>query len=631
MNLKAKEPIDLVPGTLLKDGRYIIGEQVGAGGFGIVYKAWDTKLETIVAIKEFFVSRLMTRAEGLKEVIVSQKSIEEFRYRKQRFLAEARTMARFGTHKNITNVLEFFEENGTAYIVMELLEGMTLSDYLKQCGGKLDYEFAVEIALEVGNALKSMHENNIIHKDVAPDNIFICSGREIRIKLMDFGAARLADSTDEVIDIILKPGYSPPEQYDKTGSIGPWTDIYALGATLYAILTGVKPDESTNRKTQDLVLPPAQLNPDISENLNNTIMKAMALEPHLRFRNMEELIAAIKGERKVIPLVAEKKRRNLRRALGIIAVCLVIAIGILASLGMFTARQEEVALKPASIAVWFSVGEESDEVQAMETVKADFEATFPGVILELTAIPEEEYEAVLKQAAESGEMPQLFESSGISRDILDRAEDLDKVLVSDQFRTALFLDQYQEYYPDHKQLPLAIEVPMAFVITRGAVGLEYPETYFSAPEDFGADTVLSIDSRCRELVEENFPGITGAPEDEFFNREQNASPVLLSSTMRINEIRDQVTGYTKKYVYCNAEQIRCRYIYEWSIGAGMPEQKEASERLLSWMLGNVYQDILMISRCQDGQIPVHPTSFQTKTENSKLSPLRSVRDRFVFH
>ena len=121
--------IHLAPGTILAE-RYILGTAVGAGGFGIVYRAWDSKLETIVAVKEFFVTRLMTRAEGLKGVIVNKKSQMEFDYRKERFLAEARTMARFGAHRNIPNVFEFFEENGTAYIVMELLQGYPLNDYI---------------------------------------------------------------------------------------------------------------------------------------------------------------------------------------------------------------------------------------------------------------------------------------------------------------------------------------------------------------------------------------------------------------------------------------------------------------------------------------------------------------------
>ncbi len=145
------EPVHLAPGTVLA-GRYILGTAVGSGGFGIVYRAWDSKLETVVAVKEFFVARLVTRAKGTKEIIVTKKSLPEFQYRKERFLAEARNMAKFGAHRSIPNVFEFFEENGTAYIVMEFLSGMALNNYMTQAGGRIDIDFAVMIAGEVANA-----------------------------------------------------------------------------------------------------------------------------------------------------------------------------------------------------------------------------------------------------------------------------------------------------------------------------------------------------------------------------------------------------------------------------------------------------------------------------------------------
>lgn len=153
---KPLEAIHLMPGTLLEN-RYIIGTAVGSGGFGIIYKAWDSKLQTIVAVKEFFASRLMTRAVGKCNVIVNKKSSAEFEYRKKRFLAEARNMAKFGAHRSIPNVFEFFEENGTAYIVMELLSGQGLNTYLHNSGGKVELDFALYIANEVGNALISLH------------------------------------------------------------------------------------------------------------------------------------------------------------------------------------------------------------------------------------------------------------------------------------------------------------------------------------------------------------------------------------------------------------------------------------------------------------------------------------------
>jgi serine/threonine protein kinase len=228
------------------------------------------------------------------------------------------------------------------------------------------------IANEVGNALKSLHEQNIVHRDVAPDNIYICSGKDIKIKLMDLGAAKLADSTDEVIDIILKPGYSPTEQYDNSKNIGPLTDIYALGATLYVMLTGVKPDESTNRKINDEVVYPHVINPDISENLSNAIMKAMAIEKHMRFKTVQDFLSAINGERKIIPLAKEKKRKHLKRFFGITAACLALVVGSIFVYNTYQNKQKEQFLDPADIVVWYSLAEGSSEKDAMQAIKSDF-------------------------------------------------------------------------------------------------------------------------------------------------------------------------------------------------------------------------------------------------------------------
>ena len=141
-----KEQIYLDPGTMLAN-RYLIGESIGAGGFGVVYRAWDYKLETVVAIKEYFPTGIVTRAKGNPELIVLGKRRDEYEYRKKRFLLEARSMAKFGKHRNIPNVFEFFEANQSAYIVMELLEGIQLNDYVKdQPDGRVSVDFAVYLA-----------------------------------------------------------------------------------------------------------------------------------------------------------------------------------------------------------------------------------------------------------------------------------------------------------------------------------------------------------------------------------------------------------------------------------------------------------------------------------------------------
>ena len=623
------EPVHLAPGTVLA-GRYILGTAVGSGGFGIVYRAWDSKLETVVAVKEFFVARLVTRAKGTKEIIVTKKSLPEFQYRKERFLAEARNMAKFGAHRSIPNVFEFFEENGTAYIVMEFLSGMALNNYMTQAGGRIDIDFAVMIAGEVANALKSLHEQHIIHRDVAPDNIFICEGKDLKIKLMDLGAAKLADTSDDVIDIILKPGYSPAEQYDNTNNIGPWTDIYALGATLYMMVTGIKPDEATNRKINDQVVPPIAVNPLVSENLNNTIMRAMAVEPHLRFQTVDDFLAALNGEKKVISLEEERKKRKRKRLIGIAAACIVLAV-----VGFFVGRtysnrRSEEELKPADISVWFAVKEDSSEEEAMKAVIADFIEKNPNVSVEYKAFPEKEYRAALASAAKEGRMPTLFESSDLPDELLSDTIDLDAVLNSEQAGECLFLDQYKKYYDDKNRMPLGIEVPVAFVITNGPAAIDYSDSYFTSLKDFGSDTKIAVDDRFLPMLEANFGRLNREARSTFMDTEKLTSPVMLSSTMEINEIRSLMIRFEKTYVYYKANEISCRFVYEWSISESETDEQNAALRLLSWMLGNVYQQYLMVKEASDGQIPVNKECFAEKIKIRNLEPIEEIYDSFSF-
>ena len=620
-------PTHLLPGTVLA-GRYYIGKAVGSGGFGIIYKAFDMKLESVVAVKEFFIGRMMTRAAGEDTVIVSKKSRQEFEYRKRRFLAEARNMAKFGDSRFIPNVFEYFEANGTAYIVMELLEGETLNTYIAD-KGRIDMQFAIYIATEVGNALSALHEHKIVHRDVAPDNIFICSDKDKHVKLLDLGAAKLADSSDDVIDIILKPGYSPVEQYDSMENAGPCSDIYALGATLYYMLTGVKPDESTNRKINDTVVAPHELNPEVSDNLSNAVMKAMAVEKHLRFRNISEFLAAISGERKVVSLSTEKKRRRVKRFAGIAAAFAVLIIGAGAVTGAYLSGRSEQMLDDAVIRVWYSVEDDSTEGAAMKSITDDFTDKFGNVTVELTAIPESEYADRLEEAAKENALPDLFESSNLSDDVLKNAGSIDNVLSSEQAGKCLFIGENKDSISSSKKVPLGIEVPLACVITNGATSVKYDKESFSSVSDFGTDMIAVADD-AEKLTEDNFGSAVYATENEFLDNEDNKCAVMLDTTMDINRIKNTITNYSKSFVYYDSDKIRCDYVYEWSIGNGSKAQVKAAERLLSWMLGNVYQSTLMISKCNDGQIPINETCFREKIKSKNLAYIESIYNKFEF-
>lgn len=307
---QAKELYHLTPRTVLMD-RYEIGMAIGFGGFGVIYHAWDIQLGTQVAVKEYYPNGLVNRVPGQESVVVySGSRRDQFDYGKDRFLAEARTMAKFSQHANIVNVYDYFEANNTAYIVMEYMDGISLKDYLKKTGGKVTPSAALEIIHPVMEALKAIHAEGVVHRDISPDNIFILKSGQV--KVLDFGAARLSVGDEEkTLSVVLKPGYAPPEQYRSKSRQGPFTDIYALGATLYRMLTGTAPEESVDRLVDDQIVLPSTINPEIDKKLENVILKAMAINATLRFQSIDELEKALYSDELV--LLPQEQRAAIER------------------------------------------------------------------------------------------------------------------------------------------------------------------------------------------------------------------------------------------------------------------------------------------------------------------------------
>lgn len=622
------EPVYLYPGTVLRE-KYIIGTTIGAGGFGVIYRAWDMHHKVVVAIKEFYTGKLMMRTAGEVNVYVNIKNKEEFEYRKKRFLAEAQGMAKVSSHRNVPNVFDQFEENNTAYIVMELLEGQSLSSYIREQGGVMDVAFAVHVINEVGSALSALHKVGIVHRDVAPDNIFICSGKEIRIKLLDFGAAKLTEGVEDVTDKIMKPGYTPVEQYDNS-NMGPWTDVYALGATLYFMLTNIKPDESTDRKIKDEIKTPKELNPEVSENLNNSIMKAMAIESHMRFQTVSEFIKAVNGEKKVLTLEKERKKRKRRRRNSILLMLLVLLLvgGVVWTI--FSKNKEQGTLEDASIQVWFSVENGSDEEAAMNEIVSDFKEKYPNVAVEIKAFPQSEYEDALKEAAEAGNMPDLFESTDVSEAILENTVSVEDVLDSSYAKKCDYLKQYENYYDDYKKIPLGFEVPMAFVITSGATEVDYTDKYFSNVSDICEDTQAAYDSQYSEMLDKNFNLSTKNSIDGFMNTDANTLAVMFSSSMEIETVSAELWMYGKNTVFYDSDKIFGGFVYEWSIGDNEDNQIEAAKRLLMMMLGDNYQNTLMVETGGDGQLPLSEKALEKMCEEGVYKQLLNLTDKIVF-
>ncbi len=276
-------------GAMLRD-RYEIGAVLGEGGFGITYVGCDTRLNLRVAIKEYYPNGYSNRNHNVSDVVtLSQaKGQEFFANGKERFLREARVLARFYDEPGVVGVRDFFEENGTAYIVMDFLDGVDLKTYLKT-RGTIPADELFAMMKPVMESLSKIHEEYIIHRDISPDNIMLLKNG--KLKLLDFGAAREVGG-NKSLSVVLKPGYAPEEQYRSKGNQGPWTDVYALCATMYCCLVGCAPDESIQRIFNDEVKSPAELGIRITSAQNAALMKGMQVQSQDRFQSMTELIMA---------------------------------------------------------------------------------------------------------------------------------------------------------------------------------------------------------------------------------------------------------------------------------------------------------------------------------------------------
>ena len=293
------QPHQISPGTVIGN-RYTLGNVIGEGGFGITYIALENTLGITVAVKEYYPFGYCNRnATASNTVSVTSDDKQEFFEKgRSRFLREAKTLARFQGDPGVVNVIDFLEENNTAYIVMEFLDGITLREYLKQYG-TLAPEQAVGMLLPAMRALVKIHSAGVIHRDISPDNIMVL--RDGTLKLMDFGAARDYDGTDNrSMSIMLKQGYAPAEQYRRNGEQGPWTDVYGMCATIYRAITGITPVDSIDRVYQDTLRTPSQCGVNISSAMENTLMYGLAVHKENRCPDMPTLIGmfeqALRGD-----------------------------------------------------------------------------------------------------------------------------------------------------------------------------------------------------------------------------------------------------------------------------------------------------------------------------------------------
>lgn len=284
-------PRCLRPGTELV-GRYVLGKVLGEGSFGITYIAWDTLLDTTVAIKEYFPSNLASRHVGdggdCNVYIYEKTEKRNYQDNLQKYLDEAKSLSAFSELDGIVSVRDFFYANLTAYIVMAYVEGVSMKAYVEE-NGRIEGDLFLEMLKPILYSLAKVHETGVLHRDISPDNILIT--KENKMVMIDFGAARKENiSMTRSMTVVFKQGYSPEEQYRSHGKQGAWSDIYALCATAYYALTGKRPDEAIERVLEDEMqsledMPDIQLT-DIQK---RSFMKGIAVRPSERYQTVQEL------------------------------------------------------------------------------------------------------------------------------------------------------------------------------------------------------------------------------------------------------------------------------------------------------------------------------------------------------
>lgn len=621
-----KESNHLFVGTELAD-RYIIGNVLGFGGFGITYKAWDKKLETAVAIKEYYPCGIVNRPPGTKNVLLfSGNKKKEFNHGLTRFIDEARNTIKFNAHRNIVHIYEYFEENSTAYFVMEFLDGCDLGNFIKSSKGRPDVAKIIDITMNVCSALRDIHASGIIHRDISPDNIFLTN--DGGVKLIDFGAARFSSAEEKNFTIVLKPGFAPPEQYAQTSEQGPKTDIYALGATLYYCLTGEEPEESTNRKANDTLVAPKAINPNIEQYLSDTIMKAMAMEPALRFKDIDEFEKAIKNEVKVKLPSVEKRRKKIARISGILVLFAFLSVVLGVFISDMTKKKEQVDLDAASIKICYINDESANQDMLYQDIISSFCSAYPNVEIESYGYSASDYQTVLTEIKNGASDVNLFISDNMSAENLNSMLDLNSVVNPDANESLLsrlfnkisgkgtdfsIFDDYEDYFPEHKQVPLGFNVPViyinsSFINTESDV-VENLSDLVKPGECILVNSEMYDDFNAIFSDTANFE-IKRGTIDDFINGDAN---IFFSDTSVFFEVRNMTNnGVGVPKMMAINKTLPCEFSSFWSIRPSDNEaENQAAVAFLSYMLSTNAQNKLLGENKSSNALPVNDESLDT--------------------
>ncbi len=291
--------INVLPNGMILKNRYIIGKLCGKGGFGATYKAYDNDINEYVAIKEYLPIDWSQRDKNGHTLTNSDPTtINSYKHGLENFLQEAKILSGFLNEENIVDVRDYFEENNTAYIVMEFVSFDTISKFMNKMQRAFTYEEASEIIISIAGTLSKVHSSMLLHRDISPNNIMIKKKDDMFfVKILDFGSTRqYAKNKTMEMSIYIKTGFAPIEQYSSSGKQGPWTDVYALCATFFYMLTGKKPPNAFEVEDDNIVVTELRgYNPHIPLEICDVIAKGMKMQYRERIQNMDELIIKIRS------------------------------------------------------------------------------------------------------------------------------------------------------------------------------------------------------------------------------------------------------------------------------------------------------------------------------------------------
>lgn len=280
----------LEPFTIL-NGRYLLGRALGKGGFGVTYVAMDMKRNLRCAIKEYFPTEYAMRTAGSNHVepLPGDKAYRVFEHGREKFRLEAKTLMELRNDPVVVDIWDYFLENNTAYLAMEYIQGKTMREMAKESGGRLDADFVKQVFVTVASSLMEIHKRGILHRDLSPENIMVSDDGQV--KLIDFGAARsYVSSNNKGMSILLKVGFAPPEQYSSKSKQGPWSDVYALCATFYSLVSGKVPMDAIYRYRGGTQPSLSALGCAVTRRTSDVIERGMQVEIRNRYKDFKELM-----------------------------------------------------------------------------------------------------------------------------------------------------------------------------------------------------------------------------------------------------------------------------------------------------------------------------------------------------